>query len=320
MSDDDNRTTLPHLIGAPQLVTDDTEDAADDTRAYFDPSPGRGSDGATPEDPPQGPAGFDLPDPDQPDRDSGWPRFLTPLAIVLVVGALAAGAAFLGITVFGSPGEGSSDRRSAASPTNGTTAAKEPGATDGYARPSAIPDPVDVRPTDPTFSWWGDTVSENSLRYSPSIGTSGHPYFWNVSDDVSVAGAINTIEGVRLAEEAAKPDKARGTLGGTVVFAFGNTEEVTAGNLTALRSAVGPERTLILVGVGALNNRVQPWRVDLNERYRKFADDNVNTRYVDWQKLVDAHPDYVSDSGNLTQSGTAAWSNAVNQEINDVYR
>lgn len=270
--------------------------------------------------PPAGPTGFDTADPDEPgDRKEKLPGWAKVGLALLVILALLSVVVFVSITMMREPGGGAADRERTVTTETGGEGEGEQG-TGGYASPDAIEEPEDSRPADPMFSWWGDRLSANSLRYSPSIGTAGHSYFWHADEEVRSAGeVINDIEASRIAEERGEPDEDLGTLGGTVVFAYGNTEDVDAGTLGVLRDAVGEQRTLVLVGIGGLNNHTQPWKPELNERYRTFAEDNVNTRYVDWQSEVDSNPDYVTDDGNLTQSGTSAWANLVNQEIADIY-
>ncbi|MGP9760816.1 hypothetical protein [Corynebacterium sp. AOP12-C2-36] len=273
--------------------------------------------GDGPDAPPPGPPGYPLasPDPEYPEN-SGLPGWLKILLAIFVSLAILGGAAFAGIFLLG----GGSDTGRERTVTTESSESDDTAAGGGYATREGMPEPEDSTPTDPMFSWWGDRLSANAVRYSPAIGITGHAYFWHADEEiVSAAEVINSIERVRIAEESGDPDPDMGTLGGTVVFAFGNTEDIGTGTLEALRTAVGPDRTLVLVGVGALNNRVQPWRAELNARYGQFAEDNVNTRYVDWQSEVDSNPGYVNDSGNLTQSGTSAWANLVNREIKDVY-
>lgn len=320
-----------HLIGAPK--SEDTADlyagdiVGDPTAPYFDAP--ENPQYAYPDDASDthGPTGFDLASPDSTEdgrtrRRRWWSRLGNTLAVIVIIVAVVLAAAFVGIFVLGDPGP---SRPTEETTTRETEDSTSPAAGDtngnGYNRPAPVDAVEDTRPTDPLFSWWGDGLSAVAATYSPSIGTKEHGYFWNVDTETTPEAAVSTIGAVKTAEDnGVAPEPAKlGTLGGVVVFAFGNSADVSQGTLDQLRSVIGSGRTLLLVGVGATSNTDQPWRVDLNNRLKATADDNANTRYIDWQAQVDSNPDYVHDNFLLTQSGAAAWANLINREITSVY-
>src|SRR5699024_10932110 len=99
---------------------------------------------------------------------------------------------------------------------------------------------------DPVFSWWGDGLSVVASQYQPIIGTKDHDYYWTADNSTAPDEAITQIA------------TAGDSRGGVVVFAHGNSSEVTESHLSQLQSAVG-DRPLILVGVGTADPAAIPW-------------------------------------------------------------
>lgn len=223
-------------------------------------------------------------------------------------------SAFVGIFIFSgtpSPSTSATSESPAASATPSTAdlnmdPSDKPRATGERPVESVAP------PSDPTFSWWGDGMSIQALRWKPVIGVNGHDFAWHASNALDY-GPPQAIADIR--NGLGGGDK---YVGGTAVFAYGTAQEVTEGELADLADALGPRRGLILVGVGTIDDSV-PWATAVNDRYKALADKRPNTQYVDWQAAINADPSLVSEGFLPTQSGAAKWAGLVNTAVTDLY-
>lgn len=228
-----------------------------------------------------------------------------PAMIMLGTAGLVAVAIAVTIGVFlsgGSGGDGDDPAMAGAEDTTRTAPDTAPPTT------SAPEEPAFAAPTDPTFSWWGDGLSVIASQYEPIIGARGHDYYWNASNSVSIDDAIDAL---------ATTDDER--VGGLVVWAFGNSSEVTESHISRLQQAIGGDRALVLVGVGTNDPSVNPWADAVNERYAALAAGRPGTYFVDWQDYLIDNPKFVRDGFVLTREGTAAWANAINYTILEAY-
>lgn len=254
------------------------------------------------------------------DGDDDWkarPRYSSGVVTLvwgLVILAVILLAAFLGIFVFSSPQPPTSSSTSKA-PAASSTPSTGGSDTDPSDKPQATGDrPTEsvAPPSDPTFSWWGDGMSVQALRWKPVIGVSGHDFAWHASNALDY-GPSQAIADIR--KGLGGGDK---YVGGTVVFAYGTAQEVTEGELDDLADALGSRRGLILVGVGTKDDSV-PWATAVNDRYKALAAKRPNTQYVDWQAAINADPSLISEGFLPTQSGAAKWAGLVNAALTDLY-
>ena len=239
---------------------------------------------------------------DEPGKDkagSGISRRNTILISAVVLAAVAAIIAALVIIFTGD----SPDKAPEAAPASDTVGAAlaDPGSTNA-------PTDSEARALTNKFSWYGDGISEYAQQFSPIIGQKGQTYTWNVSRNLTPSEAVNAIT------------HSQDGIGDVVVFSFGTTDDVSSETLARLVQVIGPDRALVLVGVGASDPDALPYGESVNTRYQQLAATRPLTFYADWQREIDADPSLVT-RGFIPdgRDGAISWTTLVNWKINEAF-